>query len=328
LLGEAQQCCRVVDLGAPRLRQAWPALHRYLRREQPNALLAAMWPLTVVVALARVTAARGARLVMSDHNTLSRQYAGRGCLHRVFLRVSMAAGYRWANARVAVSSGVADDLAALSGIRRAQFEVIYNPVPMRLEGAQLAAWGGHCGARLISVGALKRQKNHALLIRAFSHLTRELDATLVILGEGDLRGELETLVKAKGLEGRVLMPGFVDNPAPWYRTADLFVLSSDYEGFGMVIVEALACGVPVISTDCPSGPAEILENGRYGRLVPIGDEHALARAIGEELGSAHDREALKHRAADFAPGVAAEAYLRLLFPEQGQSAQELVSSAA
>jgi glycosyltransferase involved in cell wall biosynthesis len=111
------------------------------------------------------------------------------------------------------------------------------------------------------------------------------------------------------------MPGFMPNPTPFYRAADLFVLSSDYEGFGNVIVEALACGLPAGSTDCPSGPAEILENGRWGRLTPVGDAEALANAMAQSLAAEHDREALRRRAADFSPARAAERYLQLLFSE-------------
>jgi glycosyltransferase involved in cell wall biosynthesis len=136
----------------------------------------------------------------------------------------------------------------------------------------------------------------------------------LILGEGEQRGEIEAAAQAEGVGEKVIVRGFVSDPMPYYRSADLFVLSSDYEGFGNVIVEALACGLPVVSTDCPSGPAEILENGRYGRLVPVGDDEALAQAMQIELTSTHDRDALVQRANAFLPDVAAEQYLRLMFP--------------
>jgi glycosyltransferase involved in cell wall biosynthesis len=108
---------------------------------------------------------------------------------------------------------------------------------------------------------------------------------------------------------RVIIAGFHPDPTPFYKTADLFVLSSDYEGFGNVIVEALACGTPVVSTDCPSGPGEILDSGRYGRLVPVGDAPALAGAMAAALDDTPDRDALIRRSDDFAPDVAARKYL-------------------
>lgn len=324
LLDEVPAECRVVDLGVARARQVVGPLRTYIRRERPDAVLAAMWPLTVIAPMTRLWGYRG-RVVVSEHCMLKLQYGAWGRAHRLALRGSLAATYRLADARVAVSSGVAEDLAALSGLARERFTVIHNPVLLGREGKVLddpfQAWGGHRGPRLISVGSFKAQKNQALLIRAFASLARDTDAALVILGEGELRPELSALVRSLGLDGRVIMPGFVKDPSPWYRAADLFVLTSDNEGFGNVIVEALSCGVPVVATDCPSGPAEILENGRYGWLVPVGDADALAAAIQEALAASHDREALKRRAADFAPEIAARRYLDLLFPVRSKSAR-------
>ncbi len=177
-----------------------------------------------------------------------------------------------------------------------------------------AAWEGYRGARIMTVGRLKRVKNHALLIRAFAKVSEIQPARLMIVGDGELRDELEALIAELGLGGKVVLPGFVNDPTPLYRSADLFVLSSNYEGFGNVIVEAMACGVPVVSTDCPAGPSEILENGRFGTLVPVGDVDALASAMMSALQTGHDPEVLKRRAAAFAPEVAASKYLDLLFP--------------
>jgi glycosyltransferase involved in cell wall biosynthesis len=276
-----------------------------------------MWPLTCCTLVAwRLSRAR-TQVVVSDHSILSLGYADRGSRHRAALRASLAMTYRLAGARVAVSGGVADDLAALSGIPRGKFDVIYNPSPSP-STAQLndadAVWGVSRGRRILTVGSMKAPKNQALLIRAFALLREAADARLMILGDGGLRGDLMALAEAEGLSGRVLMPGFVIDPGPYYRSADLFVLSSDYEGFGNVIVEALACGVPVVSTDCRSGPAEILEGGRFGRLVPVGDAPAFAAAMGEALDAPHDRAALQRRADDFSTAKAADRYLELLFP--------------
>jgi glycosyltransferase involved in cell wall biosynthesis len=313
---------RVFNLAVPRLRKAIPSLVRYLRDERPDAIHAAMWPVTSLALVAHRLANSKARIVISDHNPLSLQYAKRGSGHRLLLRASIAATYRLADARVAVSKGVAEDLAALSALPRERFTVIHNPVSSasaECSDADVAraeaAWHGWQGKRIITVGRLKAQKNHAMLIRAFQRLLQSTDAGLMILGVGELGDSIAAQVDAAGLREKVFLPGFVEDPGPYYQSADLFVLSSNYEGFGNVLVEALAWGLPVVSTDCPGGPAEILEGGTYGRLVPVGDEAALAAAMLDKLSRPVDRLELKRRASDFSPGALTEKYVRLLCPD-------------
>ena len=309
---------RTVDLGVKRFRDAISPLRAYLRKNKPEVVLAAMWPLTVVAVIAIRLAGTGTRIVLSDHSILSRSYQHKGATHRAFLRASMALTYRLADVRVAVSKGVAADVSALSGIRGDQFRVIYNPAatgkkyldkkcpPPELENIR--------GPLILTVGALKAEKDYMLLINAFSRLSPQSDATLCILGEGVLRGELEQLVTRLGLQGRVLLPGFRVDTSSWYRHADLFVLSSKHEGFGNVIVEALEHGVPVVSTDCPAGPREILCDGKYGRLVSVGDAAALAEAMLAALSEIPDREAFKARASDFSVSRIADEYLEVMRP--------------
>lgn len=318
LLAEAQAEFGVVDLACPRARNLPLTLTRYLRRRRPDALLAAMWPLTVIAPLMRLAGYRG-QIVVSEHNTLSVQYGYWGRLHHVALRGSMAASYRLAHARVGVSSGVCDDIGALSGLSRTAFEVVHNPVSIRPgPDAQLlqsvdTLWAAPRGARIVTVGSMKAQKNHPLLLRAFAQMARP-DARLMFVGTGAGETDLRALAGELGVASQVIFAGFHPDPTPFYQTADLFVLSSDYEGFGNVIVEALACGTSVVSTDCPSGPAEILQNGKYGRLVPVRDAQALADAMQEALTAPHDATLLKQRASDFAPAIAAKRYLELLCP--------------
>jgi glycosyltransferase involved in cell wall biosynthesis len=203
----------------------------------------------------------------------------------------------------------------LGGFAYSQIRVIYNPAATgtqlqpETKSARQKLWGIGFDHHILSVGTLKEQKDHATLIRAFALLPMTLNAKLTILGEGGLRSELEALVQQLGLQGRVALPGFEVDPYPWYQTADLFVLSSRWEGFGSVIVEALECGVPVVSTDCQSGPAEILENGRIGNLVPIQDPEALAASISEALKNPIDRNLLINRARDFSVSSIADQYL-------------------
>ena len=317
LLPEAQREFTVVDLATPRARNVAPALAGYLHQRRPDALIAAMWPLTVIAPLAARMARFQGKVLVSEHNTLTQQYKAWGSLHRLGLRCSTFVGYRLASARVGVSAGVCADIAGLSLMSQGRFTNIYNPVRPAVQpgsddlSAANALWACSPGQRLLSVGSLKEQKNHPLLLQAFSQLVRP-GARLMILGQGQGEAALRQLATDLGISDRVIFAGFHPDPSPFYATADLFVLSSDHEGFGNVIVEALSFGLPVVSTDCPSGPAEILQGGRFGRLVPVGDATALARAMGDALAAPADRAALIRRAADFAPVIAARKYLDLL----------------
>lgn len=320
LLDEARSSFPIVDLEAARVRDVPRALSAYLRRRHPAALLAAMWPLSVVAPVVQKVSGHRCRTVVSEHNTLSIQYRGRGRGHATAMRSSMALGYRAADAVVGVSAGVVEDLHALSGVPRSKFHVVYNPVPPRPGRADPAqaelAWAGAArGGRIISVGSLKAQKNHRLLLRAFAK-TKHPGAKLLILGIGPLEAELRQLADTLGIANRVSFGGFVSDPTAHYAGADLFVLSSDYEGFGNVIVEALAAGIRVVSTDCPSGPSEILAGGEFGLLAPVGDVDGLASAIDKTLDTPIDADRLRGRAADFSVARTAAAYERLLFPER------------
>jgi glycosyltransferase involved in cell wall biosynthesis/peptidoglycan/xylan/chitin deacetylase (PgdA/CDA1 family) len=300
-------------------------LARYLRERRPSAVIASMWPLTVLSIVALKLVGSKARLAVCDHNALSIQYGSLSSPKRWVFKKSISLTYRFANARIAVSSGVADDLAAFCGLRRDDISVVHNPILYRPASpadfaAAEAIWRGWRGPRILTVGNLKRAKNHRLLIRAFKKVVTSRDARLLILGEELDKAEgIETMkayAQSLGVADKIIIPGPVPNPTAYYLSANLFVLSSNHEGLPTVILEALACGLPVVSTDCPYGPAEILAGGRYGRLTPLGDADALARAILEALDSAYDPDALRRRAADFAPEVVAENYLRLLFPHE------------
>lgn len=315
-LPEVQREFTVVDLATPRARHVAPALARYLQRRRLDALIAAMWPLTVIGPLAAGMIGFRGRVLVSEHGILSRQYAQQGGLHRLALHASTFVGYRLASARVGVSHGTCADMAALSRMAMDRFVPIHNPVrpavwPVADDLTAVHALWTTDGPRILTVGNLKPVKNHPLLLRAFAAMDRP-DARLMLLGQGTNESALRALTSELGIADRVIFAGFHPDPSPFYATADLFVLSSDHEGFGNVIVEALSFGLPVVSTDCPSGPAEILQGGRFGHLVPVGDAFALARAMDAALAVPVDREALIRRAADFAPEIAARKYLNLL----------------
>jgi|TARA_R100000935_G_scaffold57753_1_gene92481 glycosyltransferase involved in cell wall biosynthesis len=317
LLEEARDHFDVTNLNCSRVRDLLIALPRHLKSTRPDAILAAMWPLTVIAAIVGIMPGSRCKVIISEHGILSAQYAAWGPAHRFILRSSMALGYRISYKRVAVSDGVAKDLAALSGMPLSSFDVIHNPVssrplPSNDEIRQAnALWATPPGARILNIGSFKPVKNHALLLHAFARV-KNPNARLMLVGTGQGEARLRALSASLGISGRVIFTGFHPNPTVYYMTSDLFALSSNYEGFGNVIVEAMACGTPIVATDCPSGPAEILEDGRYGRLVPVNDQVALAAAIHATLGEAIDREPLKRRAAAFSPAIAAKKYLKLL----------------
>jgi len=205
-----------------------------------------------------------------------------------------------------------------AGLPRERIQVIYNPVLTPQIPSMAAMPLDHPWFApgeppvILGAGRLRREKDFASLIRAFARLRTQRPVRLVILGEGEERAALEALVQVLGIESVVSLPGFVENPFTYMSKATVFVISSVWEGFGNVLVEAMACGMPVVSTDCPSGPSEILEYGRYGPLVPVGDIEALAEAIGLTLENPIDAETLQRRAGNFSIDNIPDQYLDIL----------------
>ena len=276
----------VVLLGGGPVSRAIPRLARYLRSRRPDVVVSAISHMNLCALLAARLVRPRLPVIVTHHNqlTLAARHGARP-KDRVVPRL-VRAGYPWADGVVAVSEGVAADLAASARLPREKVQVVYNPVDFERVGAAAAGPVDHpwlapkTGPVLVAAGRLTPQKDFATLLRAVALLA---DVRLVVLGEGELRADLERLARDLGLDDRVDLPGFSANPYPWYRAADLFVLSSRWEGLPTVLVEALFLGVPVVATDCPSGPAEILAGGRWGRLVRVGDPQALAAAITASL---------------------------------------------
>lgn len=295
----------------------WP-LVRYLRCYRPQALLAAKDRANKVAILARWLAGTSTRLVVRLGTTLSGALQGRSRLKRWLWYASQRRFYPWADAIVAVSHGVAEDTARITGLPVEGIHVIPNPVVTEalLRGADEFLdhpWFQPDGTPVIvAAGRLTQQKDFASLIRAFDKVQAETNCRLMILGEGSLRGQLEALVAKLGLEDKVAFPGFARNLASFLSRATLFVLSSRWEGSPNVLTEALALGVPVVATDCPSGPREILQDGQFGPLVPVGDVPALTQAILETLRQPLDAVVLQSASKDYTQENSAAKYLELL----------------
>lgn len=318
ILQDLLPAVRVVDLQVERMRGLLFPLIRYLRDHRPVALLANMWPITSIAMLACKIAMVDTRLVVVEHTTWSRSEICKSRFKRWQVATLMRFTFPFVDGIVTVSFGAAEDLARFANLNYSDITVIYNPIIGNFNSLanglmpHIVGWSdSRC--RLLAVGKLKTIKDFATLLKAFSLIPSNLDARLLILGEGECRAELELQAKKLGIQDRVFMPGFITDPTPFYKQADLFVLTSIAEGFGNVVAEALAVGLPVVSTDCPSGPREILSDGKFGSLVPVGDSKALALAIVKSLNIAHDRTELIARAQYFSIDKAAEKYIDILF---------------
>ncbi|MPZ44799.1 MAG: glycosyltransferase [Betaproteobacteria bacterium] len=294
-------------------------LARYLDRVRPDVLLSAKTPTNLLALWARRWSKAHTRVVVAEHTQLSQSIARNHKWRWRYIAPLVGRTYAEADAIVCVSDGVADDLARTARLPRSRLTTIYNPVVTPALAARAAEPPPHpwLEARadppvVVAAGRLAPQKNFALLQRAFARLRAQRPARLLILGEGRERSRLEAAAHELGIAADVALPGHVANPYAAYSRASLFVLSSDWEGLPTVLIEALACGCPVVSTDCPSGPAEILEHGRYGTLVPAGDAVALAQAMARTLDQPPAADMLRRRSEAFTLERSAQRYLELL----------------
>ena len=297
-----------------RMAAAIPKLAAYLRKTKPEVVFATSVPPNIVACM---TGFAG-RLVLRQSNALriDRETSLPGVESRWRDRL-IPRLYRRADAIIANSAGVAANLEAL-GLDRRRIVAIPNGVECdRIEAAALAPvtlpWPESRGDPLImTAGRLVPQKDHATLIRAFARLQVMVRSRLIILGEGPERRSLETLAHNLGIRDRVAFPGYHENPYPFFARADLFVLCSRYEGMPNVLLEALACGLPIVSTDCPHGPAEILKDGWFGSLVPVGDSVRLAHEIARNLHAPANAKRQRARARHFDAAKIAERYIDVL----------------
>jgi len=308
----------IINLGARGTATSLPGLVRYLRKARPRAMISALSHANVLAIWAKVLSGRDIRLVVSEHSQLTTNAAHPILARDKLLPRLVRWSYPLADGIVAISRSVADDLSSLIGSASKKISVIYNPIDLE-EIAAMAVepvphpWLiGPDVPVVIAVGRLAAEKDFKLLIDAFAKLRSKRSARLIILGEGEQRNYLSEHVRNVALESDVSLPGFVANPFAWMKRASVFVLSSKYEGLSNALIEAMACGIPVVSADC-GGPAEILENGKWGKLVPVGDSDALAEAIEATL-DADVRPNVRQRAGDFSTDRALDAYLMALNP--------------
>jgi len=308
---------RIIDLKQPKLSLSLPGLVQYLRRERPLALLSADHYLNEVALIAGRVARVSTRIIVAEHNQLSKTSRQGSKLKARVAPLLTRMLYPWADGIVAVSQGVARDLTHTASLPPERVQTIYNPVitPDILAGAQEPLAHPWFQSQeipvLLGVGKLEAQKDFPNLIRAFAKVRRNRPCRLVILGWGPDRPQLEALIQDLGLQDDVDLPGYAQNPYAYMARSSVFVLSSAWEGLPTVLIEAMALGTPVVSTDCESGPSEILANGQYGHLTPVGDSDALADAILEVL-SGHPRPVEPAWLHQFGLETATHEYLKVL----------------
>lgn len=296
-------------------------LRRFLRRERPTSVMCTSFGFPNIYAVvARRLSRIPFRLMLTEHCFPSVDVAEPGPLSARywFFRIARFF-YPHADAIVAVSQGTAGDLAQVIGIDPGSVRTIYNPIVNdalhRQSHVPVAhPWFSRSAIPVvIAVGRLEPQKDFSLLIRAFARVHAQMPCRLLILGDGSERGMLTDLITELGLTDSVEMPGFAANPHAYVAKAALLVLSSRFESLANVVIEAMALGTPVVATDCPSGPAEALDGGRYGTLVPVGDVDRLADAMGAILRQRPPRVPAAWLE-QFSTASSADRYLELLEP--------------
>jgi glycosyltransferase involved in cell wall biosynthesis len=310
----------VVRLGVRHSALGIPAIARYLKASRPDSLLAAKDRAGRAALVARWLSGVPVRVVIRLGTTLSEAVKDAGVLRRWLRYLPIRLLYRFADGIVAVSDGVAMDVATISGVPRERIQVIRNPVisPDLVRQAKEPVdhpWLADPQVPVvIGMGRLTRQKDFPTLIRAFARVREQRPVRLIILGDGRDREELIRCAEEAGVASDVDLPGFQPNPYAWLARARAFVLSSAWEGSPNALTEAMALGVPVASTDCRSGPREVLAEGRFGPLVPVGDDEALAAAMARVLDQPLPASELRAAIADYSVEVSARRYLAVLGP--------------
>jgi glycosyltransferase involved in cell wall biosynthesis len=307
----------VINLKTGRTLKSVIPLIRYLKQNKPYALISANDYVNIAAIWASKVAKVNTKIISTIHT--DRRNVEKNSSVKEFLFNKLArVTYPLSDYIVAVSAGVSENSSKIYKIPRPLVNVIHNPIlddslQEKMNDQVKHKWFIKRNQKVIlGVGRLTKQKDFSILIEAFKIVRENRPVKLIVLGEGAERIRLQELIKEYGFDEDVDLPGFVENPYSYMKCADLLVLSSRYEGFGNVIVEAMAAGTPVVSTNCPSGPAEILENGKFGYLVPVGNVTLLAEAIEKALDEPANSEALKTRAMDFSIDKITEDYARLL----------------
>ncbi|MCL9817480.1 glycosyltransferase [Natronocalculus amylovorans] len=311
---------RVIDLRAGRVLKSIVPMIKYLRRYSPDVLLSGHTHANIVAVWSTKLSFTDTQVAIGVHSTPSLKKTKNGNIISAAIDAILPVSYRMADHIIAVSKGSAKDISNVTGITESKISVIYNPVIGPNFDIKISEPIEHQWLQndrldvIIAAGRLAPVKDFQTLIQAFKIIEETFpDTRLIIMGTGEQKGYLEDLIKKLGIENKVDLIGYINNVYPYLNRSDVFALSSRLEGFGIALVEAMATGTPVVSTDCPNGPAEILQGGEFGTLTPVGDETALASAIENTLLDPIDSIKLVNRAMDFEQSVIVNEYLSVLF---------------
>jgi glycosyltransferase involved in cell wall biosynthesis len=324
LLSQIPEGINFVDLKTKRVLRSVFSLAYFLHKNRPDILFSAMDHANLVAIWAAILSANPVKRVISVHQVGTKYREIDIRFREKVVQSLLKIFFRYAHQIVAVSNGVADDLIQKMHIKPEKIKTIGNPILFR---DQLNALKDKLPTkpaglnRIVSVGRLVKEKDFHTLITAFYLVNKRMPGHLLVYGEGPERESLEQQWCQFGLSACVDFPGFTGDVFSAFQAADLCVVSSLTEGFGNVIVEALACGVPVVSTDCPTGPREILQDGKYGILVPVQDPEKMADAMIKALGECVDRKKLQERADDFTIEKITDEYLSLFEKLLGQKSK-------
>lgn len=309
---------KVVNFHKNKVYTTIPQLIKYIRRVKPEAIIAGGEAPNIVLILSKLLSFQSqTKTIVSIRTHLSTELKHTKNLNKRILAILGKLLYRCADEIVAVSRGVAEDVSVLFAIKLEKISVVYNPiVDDKLKNISNEIYKGKIEVNtipvILGVGRLAHVKNFSLLIEAFSNVVEQTEAKLIIVGEGPERGKLEKKVFDLGLNNRVELVGYKPNPYLLMESSDVFVLSSLWEGFGNVLVEAMACGMKVVSTNCNGGPTEILDGGRFGELVENDNADALTKGILNALNNRYDVKKNIVRSKDFTVEKAMESYIKLI----------------
>jgi glycosyltransferase involved in cell wall biosynthesis len=312
-LREVKPAVRTIALGGGGVARNLPALVGYLRRERPQVLVSTLPHASVVALVARSLSGGRLPVVIREANTPQERPLTWSSPKSRLAAWLMQRWYRRADGVIAVSAGVADAVEQVMGVPREKIATLYNPV-VTPEMHDLASedprhpWLEDEVPVVLAVGSLTPRKDYPTLVRAFAQLRARMPARLLVLGEGPERPRIEALATELGVASELELLGFRDNPYAYMARADVFAASSRLEGLPGALVQALACGCPAVATDCPSGPAEVLEGGALGELVPVGDANAMADALERTLRNPPDRARLRASMQKYDADLVIDAY--------------------
>lgn len=309
----------IIELSGKRVALDIIPLLNYVRKSSPKVIISSMTHCNLILATVAVISKKDCKYVGTEHTNFSQAIYNHSYFKKCLIKVLIKNLYTQLNGIVSVSSGVKSDLITHFPKLESKIEVIYNPFDLSFIHNEALKDCMHAWLQpnreyktILSIGRLTYAKDYKNLIRAMTIVNKTLNARLIILGEGEMEEDLKNYILANHLSHIIHMAGFEANPFSYLSRADVYVLSSKHEGLPSSLIEALVCNTSIISTDCPSGPSEILQEGKWGKLVPVGDSEALSNAIINVLSEERLKVDTSNRAIDFSVSNIGNKYIEYI----------------